>query len=127
MPSSSASVAMCSCLRTKVNALSPIASSKCLATLYWLTTLPTRKPILSRPLSLVASTRALIDEHADRHAPEGCDPVNALGLAQLIDGLACDHAAVAHHHQLLDAEVFAQPLDLGHEGLAVGDIALLDD
>src|SRR5450756_193387 len=69
---------------------------------------------------------ALLDEHADRHAPERCDPVNALGLAQLIDGLACDHAAVAHHHQLLDAEVFAQPLDLGHEGLAVGDIALVD-
>src|SRR3990170_840402 len=67
----------------------------------------------------------LLDERADRYALEGRDPGNAIGLAQLVDGLVRDHATVAYHHQLLDAEVLAQPLDLGHYGLAVDDIALV--
>ncbi len=46
-------------------------------------------------------------------------------VAQLGDGLAGDHAAVAHHHQLLDAEALAQALHLGQEGGAVGHVALV--
>src|SRR3972149_6257528 len=105
MPSIAASAAMLSLLRAKVNVLSPIASSQCLATLYWL--------------------MPLLEERADRHALELRDPGNTLGLAQLLDGLAGDHAAVAHHHQLLDTEAVSQPFDLGHESLVVGDIALV--
>src|SRR5437899_781097 len=60
MPSSAASAVMPSSLRAKLKVFSPMASSKCLATLYWLITRPTRKPISSRPASLPASTRALI-------------------------------------------------------------------
>ena len=44
-------------MRAKLNVCSPRASSKCLAILYWLTSLPTRKPISSWPASLPASTR----------------------------------------------------------------------
>ena len=46
-------------------------------------------------------------------------------LAQLGDGRVADHAAVAHHHQLLDAELLAQALHLGQEGGAVGHVALV--
>jgi len=42
----------------KQQASSPMSSVKCLATLYWLTTLPTRTPILSSPTSRPASTIA---------------------------------------------------------------------
>src|SRR5665213_3283031 len=48
---------------------------------------------------------ALFDECANRHTLERRDPADALGLAPLLDGLAADHAAVPHQHQLCDAEV----------------------
>lgn len=42
------------------------------------------------------------------------------------DGVVRHYAAIAHHHQLLDAELFAQPLEFGQKGWAVGHIALVD-
>ena len=165
-------------------ASSPMVSSKCLATLYWLMTLPTRRPIASAPLSLPAShprldlgqvalgggeqllalVRAQLGQLriAARHQPLARDsPASASSsrlrssnrpscscpcstsaridallsaviqsmpsrLAHLVDGLAGDHAAVADHHQLLDAEVLAQPLaPRACKVVAVGDIALV--
>mgnify|MGYP000567722867 CR=1 FL=1 len=54
----------------------------------------------------------LLDQGADRGALERTDPTDALGLAHLGDDLLRDHAAVAHHHQLPDAEALAQALHL---------------
>jgi hypothetical protein len=67
----------------------------------------------------------LLNKRADRYALERRDPGDALAVAHLVDGFVGDHAAVPHHHQLLDAEVLAQALELGHQGLAVGHIALV--
>jgi len=67
----------------------------------------------------------LFDQRADRGTPQCGDPAHALGLVHLVDGLVGDHAAVAHHHQLLDAELLAQSLDLWQQGLAVGDVAFV--
>jgi hypothetical protein len=65
----------------------------------------------------------LLNERADRRALERGDPADTLGLAHLVDGLIGDHAAIADHHHLLDAEVRAQAPHLGHERLAVGGVA----
>lgn len=67
----------------------------------------------------------LLDQRADRSALERRDPADALDCLHLVDGLLGDHAAVADHHHPLDAELTAQTLDLGHERLAVGGVALV--
>ncbi len=67
----------------------------------------------------------LLDARANRGTLERGDPADAVGLAQRLDGLAGDHAAVADQHHLLDPDILAQPLHLGHEGLAVGHMILV--
>ena len=57
-PSSAASASMASCLRAQPNVVSPMLSSKCLATLWRLMTRPTCTPILSCPVSRPAWTLA---------------------------------------------------------------------
>src|ERR1700692_4067556 len=180
-PSSAASRARLSCLRAQLRAASAMLRSKCLATLYWLMILPTRTPIASCPLSLPASTRALIlevalggrqqlltlvraqpgqrfiaaghqaltgvvrraqleqialieqvhlkmpllEQRTDRCALERRDPADAVGLAHLVDGLLRDHTPIANHDHALNAEVLAQLVHRGHEGAAVGRVALV--
>ena len=66
-----------------------------------------------------------LDERAYRHALERGDPAQTIGLSHVIDRLPGDHAAIPHHHHLLDAEVLAQARHLGHKSLAVAHIALM--
>ena len=68
----------------------------------------------------------LLDEGADRGALERRDPADALGLAHLVDGLA---ARSCRGRPPSPAARCRSPsrsrLTCGHEGLAVGDIALV--
>lgn len=59
-PSSAASLVMLSAVRAQGTALCVICRSKCLTNLNLLMILPTRTPITSCPLSLLACTRSWI-------------------------------------------------------------------
>ena len=67
----------------------------------------------------------VIDQHPDCAAFECGNPVDAIAMAELVDRLLRDHAAVADDHQPLDAKVLSQPPHLRQEGLAIAGIAIM--
>ena len=69
---------------------------------------------------------ALAGELLDRPALEGGDPVDAVACAQGRDGGLDDHAAVPDHHHPGEAEAALQAVELGQEGLLVGDVSRVD-
>src|SRR4030088_3065494 len=67
----------------------------------------------------------VIDQHLDCATLECSNPIDAVGLADLLDCPLRDHAAVADDHHLLDTKVLSQPLHLRQEGLAIAGIAIM--
>jgi hypothetical protein len=52
----------------------------------------------------------VINEHAERATLKRGNRVDTIGLADLVDGLLRDHAAIADDDQLFDAKALPQPL-----------------
>ena len=68
----------------------------------------------------------VFDEGADRATLECGNPVDAVLGLDLVNGLLRDHASIPNDHEAVDAEAVLQAMDLGHEGLRIGGITLVN-
>ena len=69
---------------------------------------------------------ALAGELADGPALEGGDPRDAVAFAQGLYGGLDDHAAVSDHHHPAEPEAALEAVELGQEGVLVGDVSRVD-
>ena len=65
---------------------------------------------------------ALADQLLDGRCPQGADPVDAADLGEALDAGLCEHAPVAHQHDVGEPEGVAQLVQLGLEGGGIGGV-----